>query len=68
MLLFILFIIVSICYILEQFSIEYRNIRDRIGFVSKRTVICFRNSRHLYDQSDAKLKLVATWSFAFSRA
>ena len=43
-------------------------IRDCVGFVSLRCVIGLENSRHPLNQSDAKLKLISTWSLAFSRA
>ena len=43
-------------------------IRDCIGFVLLRSVIGLENSRHFLNQSDAKLKPIATWSLAFSRA
>ena len=39
-----------------------------IGFALLRSVIGLENSRHPLNQSDAKLKPIATWSFAFSRA
>ena len=43
-------------------------IRDCIGFTLLRSVIGLEISRHFFDQSDAKLKPIATWSLAFSRA
>ena len=43
-------------------------IRDNICFVLLRSVIGPENSRHSRNQSDAKLKPIATWSPAFSRA
>ena len=43
-------------------------IRDCIGFALLRSVIGLENSRHPLNQSDAKLKPIATWSVAFSRA
>ena len=45
-------------------------IRDCIGFALLRfnTVIGLENSRHPLNQSDAKVKPIATWSLAFSRA
>ena len=43
-------------------------IRDCIGFALLRSVIGLENSRHPLNQSDAKLKPIATWSLAFSRA
>ena len=43
-------------------------IRDCIGFALLRSVIGLENLRHSLDQSDAKLKPIATWSLAFSRA
>ena len=52
----------------EQFSIVSKVIRDCIGFALLRSVIGLENSRHPLNQSDAKLKPIATWSLAFSRA
>ena len=43
-------------------------IRDCIGLALLRSVIGLDNPRHPLRQSDAKLKLIATWSLAFSRA
>ena len=43
-------------------------IRDCIGFALLRSVIGLENSRHPLNQSDAKVKPIATWSLAFSRA
>ena len=43
-------------------------IRDFIGFGSLCIVIGLENSRHPLSQSDAKLKPIAIWSLAFSRA
>ena len=43
-------------------------IRDCIGFALLRSVIGLENSRHPLKQSDAKVKPIATWSLAFSRA
>ena len=43
-------------------------ILDCIGFALLRSVIGLENSRHPLNQSDAKLKPIATWSLAFSRA
>ena len=43
-------------------------IRDYIGFALLRSVIGLENSRHPLNQSDAKLKPIATWSLVFSRA
>ena len=53
---------------IEQFSIVSKVIWDRIGFALLRSVIGLENSRHPLNQSDAKLKPIATWSLAFSRA
>ena len=44
-----------------------RDIRDCIGFVLLRSVIGLEISRHLLNQSDAKVKPIATWSLAFPR-
>ena len=41
---------------------------DCVGFALLRSVIGLKNARHLLNQSDAKLKPIATWSLAFSRA
>ena len=43
-------------------------IRDCIGFALLCSVIGLENSRHLLSQSDTKLKPIATWLLAFSRA
>ena len=43
-------------------------IRDCIGFALLCVVIGLENSCHPLSQSDAKLKKIATWSLAFSRA
>ena len=43
-------------------------IRKCIGFGSLCIVIGLENSRHPLSQSDAKLKPIAIWSLAFSRA
>ena len=43
-------------------------IRNSVGFALLRSVIGQENSRHPLRQSDAKLKPIATWSLAFSRA
>ena len=43
-------------------------IRDCFGFASLRSMIGAKNSRRSLNQSDAKLKPITTWSFAFSRA
>ena len=45
-----------------------RVIRDCIGFALLRSVIYLENLRHPLNQSDAKVKPIATWSLAFSRA
>ena len=37
-------------------------------FVLLRSVVGPENSRHSFNQSNAKLKLITTWSSAFSRA
>ena len=37
-------------------------------FVLLRSVVGPENSRHSFNQSNAKLKLIKTWSSAFSRA
>ena len=41
-------------------------IRDCIGFALLRSVIGLENSRHPLNQSDAKVKPIATWSLSFS--
>ena len=43
-------------------------IRDCIGFALLRSVIGLENSRHFLNQSDARLKPIATWSLALPRA
>ena len=43
-------------------------IRDCIGFALLRSVIGLENSHHPLNQSDAKLKPIAKWLLAFSRA
>ena len=43
-------------------------IRDCIGFALLCPVSGLENSRHLLNQSDTKLKPIATWLLAFSRA
>ena len=43
-------------------------IRDYIGFALLRSVIGLENSRHPLNQSDAKLKPIATLLLVFSRA
>ena len=43
-------------------------IRDCIGFALLRSVIGLENLRQPLNQSDTKLKPIATWSLAFSRA
>lgn len=54
--------------VLEQFSVNVKVIRDRIGFTSHRPVIGLRNRAILStNQSDAKLKLIGTWLPTFSR-
>ena len=42
--------------------------RDCVGFALLRFVISLENCHHALNQSDAKLKPIATWSLAFSRA
>ena len=55
-------------YSIEQFFNRMSKvIRDCIGFALLRSVIGLENSRHL-DQSDARLKPIASRSLAFSRA
>ena len=49
------------------FSWVSKVIRDYIGFALLRSVIGLENSRHPLNQSDAKLKPIATWSLAFPR-
>ena len=57
-------------HLLEQFSIHLsvESNRDCIGFALLRSVIGLENSSHVLNQSDAKIKPIATWSLAFSRA
>ena len=43
-------------------------IGDCIGFALLRSVIGLKNSRHPLNQSDAKVKPIATWLLTFSRA
>ena len=43
-------------------------IRDCNGFALLRSVIGLENSHHPLNQSDAKLKPIANWLLAFSRA
>ena len=43
-------------------------LRDCIGFALLCSVIGLEISRHFLNQSDAKLKPIAPWSLAFSRA
>ena len=43
-------------------------IKDCIGFALLRSVVALEISLHFFNQSDAKLKPIATWSLAFSRA
>ena len=50
------------------FNCVSKVIRDCIGFGSLCIVIGLENSRQPLSQSDAKLKPIATWSLAFSRA
>ena len=51
---------------IEQFSIECRKYSGIafIGFALLRSVIGLENSRHPLNQSDAKVKPIATWSLA----
>ena len=55
-------------YFRAIFNWASKVIRDCIGFDLLRSVIGLENSRHPLNQSDAKLKPIATWSPAFSRA
>ena len=59
-------------YFLKQdrviFNWVSKVIRDCIGFALLCSVIGLENSRHLLNQSDTKLKPIATWLLAFSRA
>ena len=50
------------------FEWVYKDIQDHFGFTQPCSVIGPENSRHPLNQSDAKLKTIATWSPAFSRA
>lgn len=43
-------------------------IQDCFGFASPRSVIGLEDSRHILNQWDARLKLIAAWSPWFSRA
>ena len=47
---------------------RYENVKVVFGFALLRTVIGLENLRLFLNQSDAKLKPIATWSPAFSRA
>ena len=49
-------------------SLVSKVIRDCFGFASLSSVIGLESSRHPLNQSDSKLKPIATWSLAFSRA
>ena len=53
---------------MEIFSRVSKVIQARLGFTQLRFVIGKENSRHPLNQSDAKLKTIATLIFAFSRA
>ena len=50
------------------FEWVYKDIQDHFGFTQPCSVIGPENSHHPLNQSDAKLKTIATWSPAFSRA
>ena len=50
------------------FNLVLKVIRDCIGFALLCSVSGLENSRHLLSQSDTKLKPIATWLLAFSRA
>ena len=60
----------------KQYAVSHRAIfnwvskviRDCIGYALLRSVIGLEISRHPLNQSDAKVKPIATWSLAFSRA
>ena len=54
----------SVCQI-GRFSLEYRKL---IGFELLRHKIGLKNSRHVFIQSEAKLKPILTYSHSFSRA
>ena len=58
----------TLTYFRAIFNWVSKVIRDCIGFALLRSVIGLENSRHPLNQSDAKLKPIATWSLAFSRA
>ena len=53
---------------MEIFSRVSKVIQARLGFTQLRFVIGKENSRHPLNQSDAKLKIIATLLLAFSRA
>ena len=53
---------------MEIFSRVSKVIQARLGFTQLRFVIGKENSRHPLNQSDAKLKTIATLLLAFSRA
>ena len=52
----------------DVFNWVSKVIRNCFGFHLLRSVIVWKNPRHLLNQSDAKLKPIATWSHAFSCA
>ena len=58
----------SQCAVRAIFNRVSKVIQDCIGFALLRSVIGLENSRHFLNQSGAKLKPIATWSLAFSRA
>ena len=50
---------------IEPFSINFESNPGCHGFARLCSVIGPENSRHLFDQSGAELKPIATWSLAF---
>ena len=60
--------LLGVSHVREIFNWVSKVIRNCIGFALLRSVIGLENSRHPLNQSDAKLKPIATWSLAFSRA
>ena len=54
----------------QQFIFNYESLYSCVcfGFALLRSLIGSKNSHHFFNQSDAKLKPIVSWSHAFSRA
>ena len=59
--------LIMILWLRAIFNWVSKVIRDCIGFALLHSVIGLENLRHPLNQTDAKVKPIATWSLAFSR-